>query len=59
MLEKNSHVVLTDEDIKEYNLGIVSERIKQTWGIETLNDLRLLIASQQVENNYNSKVNKE
>ena len=56
MLEKNSHVVLTDKDIADYNSGVVSERVKQTWGIETLDDLRQIIELQQVYNNSKAKV---
>lgn len=56
MLEKSSHVVLTDDDLAKYNAGIVSERIKQTWGIESLEVLSELIALNQIHNNSKSKV---
>lgn len=56
MLEKNSHVVLTEDDINQYNNGIVSDRVKQTWNIHTLEELRGLIETQQVINNSYPKV---
>lgn len=56
MLEKNSHVVLTEDDISQYNNGIVSDRVKQTWNIYTIEELRGLIETQQVINNSYPKV---
>lgn len=55
MLEKNSHLVLTDDDVKQYNDGVVSERIKQTWGPISVDELRELIATNQVTINSNIK----
>lgn len=47
MLEKSSTVVLTEQDLADYRLGIVSERVKQTWGF-TLDQLREVVEN----NNY-------
>jgi hypothetical protein len=52
MLEKNSHVVLTDDDLKLYNSGVVSERIKQTWQIDTIEELRELMQASKFNSNY-------
>ena len=52
MLEKNSQVVLTDDDLKLYNSGIVSERIKQTWGVDTIDELRELIQASNINSNH-------
>lgn len=47
MLEKNSNIVLTPQDIEQYNRGVVSDRVKQMWGIENIDDLRMLVESQK------------
>lgn len=41
MIEKSGSVVLTDDDILQYNRGIVSDRVAQTWGLslEALKDV--------------------
>jgi hypothetical protein len=44
MLEKQGKVVLTDEDLEQYNKGQVSSRIQETWGL-SLADLEEIIAS--------------
>lgn len=46
MLEKQGKVVLTDEDLEEYNKGSVSDRIKRTWDL-SLDDLKDVIETQQ------------
>jgi hypothetical protein len=46
MLEKQGKVVLTDEDLQEYNRGQVSSRVKETWGF-SLDDLKDVIATKQ------------
>jgi predicted GNAT superfamily acetyltransferase len=46
MLEKNSHIVLTPSEMEEYNRGVVSDRVKQAWGIETIEELRELVSLQ-------------
>lgn len=46
MLEKQGHVVLTDEDMDQYNRGQVSNRVKETWGL-SLADLKEVISSKQ------------
>ena len=33
MLEKNSTIALTEDDLKEYNLGNVSERVSSLWNL--------------------------
>lgn len=47
MLIKNGSILLTDEDMKEYREGQVSERIRQTWGL-SFDELKHLIEN----NNY-------
>lgn len=47
MLEKSSTVVLTEQDLADYRLGLVSDRVKQTWGF-TLEQLREVVEN----NNY-------
>lgn len=42
MLEKNGTITLTDEDLKEYNSGNVSQRIYDNWGL-TLSELREIV----------------
>lgn len=46
MLEKQSKVVLTDEDLEAYNRGQVSSRVQETWGF-SLDDLKDVIATKQ------------
>jgi hypothetical protein len=46
MLEKDSKVVLTDDDIVEYRHGRVSDRVKETWGL-TFEELQALVSSKQ------------
>lgn len=46
MLEKQGKVVLTDEDLEQYNKGQVSPRVKETWDF-SLDDLKDVIASKQ------------
>lgn len=46
MIEKSGSIVLTPDDIEQYNAGIVSERIRQTWGL-SLDDLKAIIESNQ------------
>lgn len=58
MLEKNSHIVLTEDDLTQYNAGVVSERVKETWGIHSLDELKALIEASQVKSN-NSNNNKD
>lgn len=43
MLEKTGHIVLTDEDLKMYNSGLVSERIQELWGPIILEQLKELV----------------
>lgn len=52
MLEKNSQVILTEDDLKLYNSGVVSERIKQTWEVDTIDELRKLIESNSINSNH-------
>lgn len=33
MLEKNSTIVLTKNDLDEYHAGVVSVRIQELWGL--------------------------
>jgi hypothetical protein len=42
MLEKSSTVVLTEQDINDYKLGLVTDRVKQTWGF-TLEQLKEIV----------------
>lgn len=46
MLEKLGHVVLTDEDLEQYNKGSVSDRIMRTWGL-SLDELRQVVETKQ------------
>lgn len=46
MLEKNGSVVLTEDDISKYNAGVVSERVRQTWGL-SLDELRQVVENKQ------------
>ena len=58
MLEKNSSIVLTEEEIRLYNAGIVSERLKEVWGLN-LSDLSKLVAQQQITTKTTKDVNNE
>lgn len=42
MFEKSGSIVLTEEDLKEYNKGLISERVKQSWDF-SLADLTKII----------------
>jgi hypothetical protein len=33
MLEKSGAVVLTDEDVKKSEEGVVTKRVQETWGL--------------------------
>jgi hypothetical protein len=46
MLEKQGMVVLTDEDLEQYNRGQVSDRVKQTWDL-SFNDLKEVVETKQ------------
>ena len=50
MLEKNSAVVLTSDDLDMYNRGLVSERVQELWSL-SLEQLREI-----VENNNFTQV---
>ena len=53
MLEKNSSVVLTKDDLDLYNAGKVSDRLRDNWNL-TYDDLRKIVESNNytlVENN--------
>jgi hypothetical protein len=52
MLEKNSQIVLTPLEVEEYNQGVISDRVKQAWGIETIDELRELLKTQKSTFNY-------
>ena len=54
MLEKNSSVVLTDDDLKEYKEGRVSKRVRETWEF-SLEELKEVVES----GNYNITKTKE
>ncbi len=47
MLEKSGTIVLTTEDLQDLRLGLVSERVKSTWGF-TLQQLQEIVKN----NNY-------
>lgn len=32
-MEKSGSVVLTEDDLKQYNEGVVSKRVSDTWGL--------------------------
>jgi hypothetical protein len=51
MLEKSSMIRLTEDDWVQYNLGVVSERIKQEWGIESFSELKQLVEASQSKSN--------
>lgn len=44
MLEKTGTIILTSDDLKQAEEGIVSDRVKQTWGL-TLQQLKEVIDS--------------
>lgn len=52
MLEKNSQIVLTTMEVEEYNRGVIPDRVKQTWGVNTINELRELMKTQNSTLNY-------
>lgn len=47
MLEKSSTIMLTGDDLRQYNDGVVSERLKETWGPMTFEELKKLVESKQ------------
>jgi hypothetical protein len=47
MLEKSGTIVLTNEDLQDLRLGLVSERVKSTWDL-TLQQLQEIVE----QNNY-------
>lgn len=47
MLEKSGSIVLTKEDLDDLRLGLVSERVKSSWGL-TLEQLQEIVSN----NNY-------
>ena len=49
MLEKSGVILLTKADFLEYQKGQVSDRLKDTWGIATFEDLKRIIESNQYE----------
>jgi len=42
MLEKNGTIALTENDLKEYNSGNVSQRVKDSWGL-SIDELKEVI----------------
>ena len=42
MLEKSGSIVLTKEDLDDLRLGLVSERVKSSWGL-TLEQLQEIV----------------
>jgi hypothetical protein len=46
MLEKNSQITLTQEDLDLYNQGSVSDRLQQLWSL-SFDELRDLIKNNQ------------
>lgn len=44
MIEKNSCINLTEEDVSLYNKGLVSDRLKSLWNLD-LDSLREIIES--------------
>jgi hypothetical protein len=49
-MEKSGSVVLTDDDLKQYNAGIVSKRVQETWDL-SLDELRQVVEKGQFEKN--------
>jgi len=47
-MEKNGCILLTEEDLREYNLGSVSDRVTQLWGL-SLQQLKEVIDSGSYE----------
>jgi hypothetical protein len=43
MLEKTGQIVLTPDDLRLYNQGLVSERIQELWGPISLEQLKDLV----------------
>lgn len=48
-MEKNGLVQMTDEDLDLYYKGQVSERLVNSWGIQTVEELREIVESKQFE----------
>ena len=46
MIEKSGSIILTEDDLRQYNVGVVSDRIRNTWGL-SLADLKDVIESKQ------------
>jgi hypothetical protein len=44
MLEKSSRIVLTKDDLAQYQAGKVSDRLQSTWSLD-LNALREIVES--------------
>jgi hypothetical protein len=49
-MEKSGSVVLTEDDLKQYNAGIVSKRVQETWDL-SLDELRAVVEKGQFEKN--------
>ena len=49
-MEKSGSVVLTEDDLKQYNDGIVSKRVQETWDL-SLDELRNVVEKGQFEKN--------
>jgi len=47
MFEKNGSIVLTEDDVRQYNAGVVSKRLQELWGL-SLDDLRNFFVNNQV-----------
>lgn len=43
-MEKNSSVILTKDDLAQYDRGLVSDRLVQTWGF-TFSELKNIVES--------------
>lgn len=54
MLEKNSCVHLTPEEIKQYNAGSIPQRLIDEWQVTSLEELRMLLEQQKYSTNNNS-----
>lgn len=46
MLEKSSQIVLTKDDLCQYNAGRVSERLQSLWSLD-ISTLREIVESQR------------
>jgi hypothetical protein len=49
-MEKSGSVVLTEDDLKQYNDGIVSKRVQETWDL-SMDELRSVVEKGQFEKN--------